>query len=195
MFSSWRRFNKSADFDTVRQIKEKHCYVAYDVEQENKLAKETTVLVETYTLPDGREIKIGAERFEAPEALFQPHLVDIEKEGLAELLFNAIQAADVDVRPDLYKHIVLSGGSTMYPGLPSRVEREIRQLYFQKIVKGDVNQYKKFKIAVESPPRRKHMVFLGGAVLADLMKDNQNFWITKAEYDEKGIRCLDKLTN
>jgi len=83
----------------------------------------------------------------------------------------------------------------MYPGLPSRVEREIRQLYFQKIVKGDVNQYKKFKIAVESPPRRKHMVFLGGAVLADLMKDNQNFWITKAEYDEKGIRCLDKLTN
>jgi len=188
-------FNKSADFDTVRQIKEKHCYVAYDVEQENKLAKETTVLVETYTLPDGREIKIGAERFEAPEALFQPHLVDIEKEGLAELLFNAIQAADVDVRPDLYKHIVLSGGSTMYPGLPSRVEREIRQLYFQKIVKGDVNQYKKFKIAVESPPRRKHMVFLGGAVLADLMKDNQNFWITKAEYDEKGIRCLDKLTN
>jgi len=188
-------FNKSADFDTVRQIKEKHCYVAYDVEQENKLAKETTVLVETYTLPDGREIKIGAERFEAPEALFQPHLVDIEKEGLAELLFNAIQAADVDVRPDLYKHIVLSGGSTMYPGLPSRVEREIRQLYFQKIVKGDVNQYNKFKIAVESPPRRKHMVFLGGAVLADLMKDNQNFWITKAEYDEKGIRCLDKLTN
>ena len=51
-------FNKSADFDTVRQIKEKHCYVAYDVQQENKLAKETTVLVESYTLPDGREIKV-----------------------------------------------------------------------------------------------------------------------------------------
>merc|ERR1712227_474208 len=139
-------FNHTADFDTVREIKEKLCYVAYDVEQEDKLGRETTVLVETYTLPDGREIKIGAERFEAPEALFQPHLVDIEKEGLAELLFNAIQAADVDVRPDLYKHIVLSGGSTMYPGLPSRVEREIRQLYFQKIVKGDVNQYKSSKL-------------------------------------------------
>ena len=57
-FISFLAFNKSADFDTVRQIKEKHCYVAYDVEQENKLAKETTVLVETYTLPDGREIKV-----------------------------------------------------------------------------------------------------------------------------------------
>ena len=28
---------------------------------------------------------------------------------------------------ELYKHIVLSGGSTMYPGLPSRLEREIKQ--------------------------------------------------------------------
>ena len=51
-------FNKSADFDTVRQIKEKHCYVAYDVEKEDRLANETTVLVEKYTLPDGREISV-----------------------------------------------------------------------------------------------------------------------------------------
>merc|ERR1712008_427122 len=44
LFLRGYNFNKSADFDTVRQIKEKHCYVAYDVQQENKLAKETTVL-------------------------------------------------------------------------------------------------------------------------------------------------------
>jgi actin-related protein len=36
----------------------------------------------TYTLPDGRVIKVGAERFQAPEALFQPELVDVEV-GLA----------------------------------------------------------------------------------------------------------------
>ena len=52
-------FNKTADFDTVREIKEKLCYVAYDVEQENKLGRETTVLVEKYTLPDGREITVS----------------------------------------------------------------------------------------------------------------------------------------
>ena len=51
-------FNHSADFDTVRQIKEKLCYVAYDVEQEDKLGQETTILVEKYTLPDGREITV-----------------------------------------------------------------------------------------------------------------------------------------
>jgi actin-related protein 2 len=74
-------FNRTADFETVRQIKEKLCYVSYDLELDNKLAEETTVLVESYTLPDGRVIKVGQERFEAPECLFQPHLLDVEQPG------------------------------------------------------------------------------------------------------------------
>jgi actin-related protein 2 len=89
-------------------------------------------------LPDGRVIKVGSERFEAPEALFQPHLVDVESPGMAEMLFNTIQAADVDLRPELFKHVVLSGGSSMYPGLPSRLEKEIKQLYLTRTLKGDV---------------------------------------------------------
>ena len=32
------------------------------------------------------------------------------------------------------------------------------------------------------------MVFLGGAVLADIMKDRENFWMTREEYQEKGIK-------
>ena len=43
-------FNHSADFETVRLMKEKLSYVAYDVAQEQKLALETTVLVESYTV-------------------------------------------------------------------------------------------------------------------------------------------------
>ena len=50
------------------------------------------------------------------------------------------QSADVDTRSSLYKHIVLSGGSTMYPGLPSRLEREIKQLYLERVLKGDTNR-------------------------------------------------------
>lgn len=37
------------------------------------------------------------------------------------------------------------------------------------------------------------MVFLGGAVLADIMKDKDNFWLRRAEYLEKGTRILEKL--
>jgi len=60
--------------------------------------------------------------------------------GIAELVFNTIQAADIDMRTELYKHIVLSGGSTMYPGLPSRLEREIKQLYLERVLKNDIDK-------------------------------------------------------
>ena len=129
--------NRTADFETVRQIKEKLCYVSYDLELDQRLSEETTVLVESYTLPDGRVIRVGSERFEAPECLFQPHLVDVEQPGIAEFLFNTIQSTDVDVRSSLYKAIVLSGGSSMYPGLPSRLEKELKQLWLTKVLHGN----------------------------------------------------------
>lgn len=94
----------------------------------------------TLQLPDGRIIKVGGERFEAPEALFQPHLINLESVGISELLFNTIQAADMDTRPEFYKHIVLSGGTTMFPGFPSRLEREIKQLYLERVLKGDTSR-------------------------------------------------------
>ena len=89
--------------------------------------------------------------------MFQPHLVDIEQPGVAgtsfpfpplvhyaplstrnvEMLFQTIQTAPVDVRTELYKHVVLSGGSSMYPGLPSRLEKEMKQLYLTRVLGGD----------------------------------------------------------
>ena len=129
---------------------------------------------------------------------------------MAELVFSAIQAADIDIRPELYKHIgesiditdvasfnlvspsVLSGGSTMYPGLPSRLEREIKQLYLERVLKGDTERLSKFKIRIEDPPRRKDMVFIGGAILAEIMKDKPEFWMMKADYEEQGFRVLKK---
>lgn len=97
------------------------------------------------------------------------------------------------MRPELYKHIVLSGGSTMYPGLPSRLEREIKQLYIERVLKNDIEKLNKFKIRIEDPPRRKDMVFIGGAVLAEVMKDRDAFWLSKQEYEEQGLKVLKKL--
>ena len=137
------------------------------------------------------------------------------------MLFQTIQAAAVDTRAELYKHIVLSGGSSMYPGLPSRLEKEMKQLYLTRVLGGDPTRLnvrpplprcipaclhllflprahhgtpQKFKIRIEDPPRRKHMVFLGGAVLADIMKSREEFWITREEWFEQGVRALDKLS-
>ena len=63
--------------------------------------------------------------------------MDVEQPGLAEMLSQTIQATVIDVRPDLYKHIVLSGGSSMYSGLPSRLEKEMKQLYLIRVLNGD----------------------------------------------------------
>ncbi|TMW59622.1 hypothetical protein Poli38472_004691 [Pythium oligandrum] len=186
-------FNRTADFETVRQIKEKHCYVAYDPAAERKLASETTVLEETYELPDGRIIRLGRERFEAPEALFQPSLIDVEGAGMSDMVFDMCMKADIDLRTEFFKNIVLSGGSSMYPGLPSRLEKDIKERYLKDVLKGDKSRLSKFRLRINDPPRRKHLVFLGGSVLADVMKDNDDFWILKKEYDEQGLRCLDKL--
>lgn len=42
------------------------------------------------------------------------------------------------------------------------------------------------KIKVEDPPRRKHLVFDGGSVLADLIKSQDESWIMRSDFDEKG---------
>lgn len=187
-------FNRTADFATVQNIKEKLCFVALEVEKEQALAMETTVLVEKYTLPDGTTIKIGRERFMAPEALFQPDLVDCEGDGLPELVFNMIQKADLDCRSEYYKHIVLSGGTSMYPGLPSRLEKNIKELFLKHVLKGDSKRMNRLKLRIEDPPRRKNMVFLGASVLGDLMSQRSDFWLSIDEYKEVGIdRLLKKL--
>ncbi|KAF2301853.1 hypothetical protein GH714_029883 [Hevea brasiliensis] len=162
--------NRTADFETVREIKEKLCYISYDYKREYQLGLETTILVKNYTLPDGRVIKVGTERFQAPEALFTPELIDVEGDGMADMVFRCIQEMDIDNRMMLYQHIVLSGGSTMYPGLPSRLEKEILDRYLEVVLKGNKDGLKKLRLRIEDPPRRKHMVYLGGAVLAGIMK-------------------------
>ena len=66
-------FNHTADFETVRLMKEKLCYVGYDIATEQKLAQETTFLVEPYTLPDG-ECSISIAR-----SYFQIYFITIYK--------------------------------------------------------------------------------------------------------------------
>jgi actin-related protein 2 len=185
-------FNRSADFETVRIIKEQCCYVGYDLDVERRLGLETTTLIQSFVLPDNREIKVAQERYEAPEVLFNPELVDCEKPGIHKMLFQMIQDADVDLRADFYKHIVLSGGTTMYSGITSRLEKEMKQLYLTHVLKGDKDRLKKFQLKIEDPPRRRTAVFSGGSILAQIMDNSPEFWISKQEWAEHGASVLQR---
>ena len=86
-------FNSTADFELVREIKEKYCFISCDIESDRKLDHETTYYNSIHKLPDGRKIRISNEKFEAPEILFNPYLIRNESPGIHEMLYNAINVS------------------------------------------------------------------------------------------------------
>lgn len=66
--------------------------------------------------------------FRCPEAFFKPALMGLEIPGLHKLALNCIKACDIDIRKAMYENMVMSGGSTMFPGIPERLEAEVKNL-------------------------------------------------------------------
>merc|ERR1739844_363497 len=100
--------------------------------------------------------------------------LDFEQEMSTAAAYTSIMKCDVDIRKDLYANTVMSGGTTMYPGIADRMQKEITALAPSTI-----------KIKIIAPPERKYSVWIGGSILASL-STFQQMWITKQEYDECG---------
>ncbi|KAH0739373.1 hypothetical protein KY290_038078 [Solanum tuberosum] len=77
---------------------------------------------------------------------------------------NSIMRCNVDIRKDLFANIVLSSGSTLFPGLAERMTKEITALAPSHT-----------KIKVFAPPDRKYSTWIGGSVLASLSTFQQVF--------------------
>ena len=185
-------FNSSADFETIRELKEEYCFVSCDIEGDRKLDKETTYYNSYKKLPDGRKIRISNEKFEATEILFNPFLFQSEQPGIHEIVYESINSCPIDVRKNLYKNIVLSGATTMFPGYVSRLEKEIKNLYINKNLKLSGDKTIKIDMNIIDSPRRKFSVFIGACVLANTYNNSntEEYWITKKEWEETGADII-----
>jgi len=167
-------FNTSAEREIVREIKERLCYVAMDYHEEIRVSERCSLIEKSYQLPDGRCIDIGSERFRCGEALFRPSLLGMEAGGIQETTHSSIFKCDIDIRQELLKNIVLSGGNTLFPGLDHRLKKEL-------LAKVPISK----KVNVIADSDRKYSVWIGGSILASLASFKDK-WITKDEYKEFG---------
>ncbi|XP_058080102.1 actin-103-like isoform X2 [Magnolia sinica] len=167
-------FATSAGREIVRDIKERLAYVAIDYEKEWATSRESSVLDSYYELPDGQIVTVGAGRFRSPEILFDPNRIGIESGGVHEAVFKSIKRCDVDIRSEMYGNVVLSGGTTLLPGLPDRLAKELSSMAPPSI-----------KVRLVAPPERKYSVWIGGSILASLSTFPQ-MWIAKEDYMEYG---------
>lgn len=68
---------------------------------------------------------MGPERYRAPECLFHPEQMGSECMGVHDCLLKGIMRTDMDMRRTLFGQVVLSGGSTLFPGFGDRLLNEV----------------------------------------------------------------------
>lgn len=157
-----------------KDMKERVTFIALDFHEAMRESQESSMHERYYELPDGNVLRIENERFRCPEILFQPKLIGKESLGVHDCIFQTVMACDIDIRCELLSNIVLSGGTTLFPGFADRLTKELTALVPSTM-----------KVKVLAPPERKYSVWIGGSILASL-PSFQHMWITRKEYNESG---------
>lgn len=172
-------FVSSAELEIVKKIKEELSYVALDYDKELAECRSSSEHDKQYELPDKQIITIpGTVRIECPELLFKPTMNGLECMSMSDLALKSVSSSDIDVRKDLLKNIILSGGTTMYEGLTERLKAEITK----ESPSGS-------DIRIVATADRKYSVWIGASTFCSLGSFASS-WITKEDYEEHGATIV-----
>lgn len=146
---SYRQLHVMDETYVVNQVKEDCCFVSQDFYGDMDIAKrlklEENSIVKDYVLPDFTTVRRGYltepgtnadqqvlrmnnERFSIPEILFHPSDVGIRQMGIPETIMDCLKACEQETWPHLLSNIVLTGGSSKFPGFRERILKEVRAL-------------------------------------------------------------------
>ena len=105
---------------------------------------------------------------------------------------TVILSAPIDCRKALYRSIVLSGGTTMFPQFGARLQRELRGIVDQRIqatlaATKDKSRKIDIQVNVVSHKRQRYAVWYGGSVVG-ASPNYHTIAHTKQQYDEEGPR-------
>uniref|UniRef100_A0A8D0H657 Actin-85C-like n=1 Tax=Sphenodon punctatus TaxID=8508 RepID=A0A8D0H657_SPHPU len=171
-------FVSTAENEIVKGIKEKLCYVTLLPSQ--KMQEKAERLVREYILPDGNAIKIGNQLFRAPEALFKPEDAGVSAPGVHQMILHSIMKCDGNIHQDIWKNLVLSGGSTLFRDLNERLLKEL-----------EAQSPNTVPIKIIAPRDRMYSVWIGASVLTSLTSFSE-MWVTREDYKEIGPTVLQK---
>ncbi|XP_008589321.1 PREDICTED: actin-related protein T1-like [Galeopterus variegatus] len=176
LFASGCIFPGTLDEALVDDIKKNLCYVA--LEPEKELCKRPVEIQMEYRLPDRNVIQIGAKPYQVPEDLFLPDQLGIHNLGLSKMVFSSIMKCDRDIQKKLFAQIVLSGGTTLFPGLEEGLMREVEQLAF-----------KGTPIKITASPDRCFSAWIGASVMTSVSIFKQ-MWVTSEDFKEFGASVV-----
>ena len=83
----------------------------------------------------------------------------------------------------------------MFPGFPSRLLKEIQNMFKENELKNVKDKRIKIRINIIDSPRRKYSTFIGATILANTYNNEyyyEGYWITKQEWDEVGPNIIFK---
>lgn len=166
-----------------------------------------------YELPDKTVIAMGTERFSVAEHYFLGETVSSNAETspandgpgmrLPELICETGGlTTETELRKELFQNIVLTGGSSCFENMPTRIEREVvttlsntpLSLLGVGSVGGGTGGFAsslRVKVVAAHAQERRVGSFLGGSILASLGSFHE-MWMSKAEYAEHGASLIHK---
>lgn len=101
---------------------------------------------------------------------------------LPKMLHDALSNCDPDIRKDMLQNILLTGGGSLFSGLPERLHRELSALLPTAM---------KPRIIAASPVERRFSTWIGGSILASL-GSFQQLWLSRAEFLEGGASLAEQ---